>query len=169
MRTYTAIALALLCNTACNTNSVRTRADLPTCDGSRRGAVYYLEGEDKLVACKVGGWLEVIDSKPTTAMLCVKQIETAFWRYEISTFPDGSVFTSCGVSSGAAESSASFVWPKASTGATAGRCVVIFDLENPSLGNWLFTSMSGTTKGVYSDTGSQVNGSVVSFAATDCQ
>lgn len=75
----------------------------------------------------------------------------------------------CSISGNATESSAGRMFKAGTNGANNGGCAVTMDADgNPTGGWWAFTDENGL-RAQYTDSGSSANGSVVTFAAGDCQ
>lgn len=93
---------------------------------------------------------------------------TLDYIYSSRTTASGDLWVSCTIANGSTQASDSAFYKSGVPGATNGNCFVKFDLNNSNFGYWQFTSVSGTTKTVYSDSGDANDGYTYTFSAGDC-
>jgi hypothetical protein len=90
------------------------------------------------------------------------------YKYRSVVFSNGDRFVSCSVSGSNAGYGSSDYFKSSQNGATTGGCTVEADLDTASSGFWSFTSQSGTSKVVYTDSGSTHDGYTYTFVTADC-
>lgn len=93
---------------------------------------------------------------------------TLYYQYSSVIYTTGDRYVDCSVSDDAKEYTGSFLFSSTQAGAASGGCSVTYGLGTTDFGFWGFTSQSGTTKVVYTDTGSAKNGYTYTFVSGDC-
>lgn len=89
------------------------------------------------------------------------------FTYEISSFTTGEAQAFCTVTDAWASYSAAYSWPSGTVGAVQGLCFVGYDLDAGSGGYFEFRA-DGSTRVIYRDSSSTLNGTAVSFLSGDC-
>ena len=161
-----------------NTFSVESATDLPTCDETRTGQLYFLEKEQQFQTCKTSGWV-VVEIKGATgvagasgttvsAEFYCSKLATRNFAYQSITYSTGDKLIMCSVDLSTATATNVIFYKSTMAGAAISSCLVSADLDTPTSGWWAFSETSGVRKTVYSDSSSGSNGTTVTFATNDC-
>jgi hypothetical protein len=99
---------------------------------------------------------------------CNKVTGGYMFRYHVVTFSTGDVLVSCSVSDSLYTSSDSIYYRSTQVGASTKGCQVIHDSSGAATsGFWKFKTES-TRTATYTDVGSAIDGTVITFADSDC-
>lgn len=170
------------------TYTVASAADLPTCDTSRLGQLYYVESDQNFQTCKAEGWIAInvrgqdgedgadgISLKKSVYCSASNVLSTTVdIAFEWHRFTDGTVFTSCKANNANIAAQNTRIFSPTLTGSQTAICVLSFDLEqNGSDGFFIMTNDSTTnltsSTAYYLDATSAANGQNYSFDLTnDC-
>ncbi|MCI0573735.1 MAG: hypothetical protein L0Y66_23615 [Myxococcaceae bacterium] len=91
-----------------------------------------------------------------------------FFNYDVVTYATGDKFVSCSVETDFSTNSSATMWKAGQNGATDAACSVTADSDSTATGGWWRFSDEGGPRAVYSDSGSTLNGDVVTFTPSDC-
>lgn len=167
-------------------HAVSSASELPECGDDTRGLLYYVEDDQEFKVCKSSGWVAIQVTGPAgptgssgangsdgislaVNLQCGKLSGGYYFRYQHATFSDGSAFVSCEVRDNYTTASSSTIYSASQNGAAQGGCTVTMDSEGTlASGWWNFIRSSATATATYNDVGSTINGSVVTFASSDC-
>jgi hypothetical protein len=82
---------------------------------------------------------------------------------------DGYVQVQCAVQDGVSTYSFQVTWPPGSIGADEGRCVIVYDLDDPSEGTFAFAlTADDLPVAVYEDATSPLDGTQLDFLPSEC-
>lgn len=166
--------------------SVKALSDLPGCSGTIVGRLYYVEDNSEFQVCKSTGWTVVNvqgndgndgsdgadgdDGMSLSSITsCFKASGGLYFRHEIVTFSDSSKWVKCSIGDTFTDYESSRFYKSTMNGAQNEGCILSYDSESPmTAGYWEFILASGTRTATYHDTGSTIDGAVMTFAPSDC-
>ena len=91
------------------------------------------------------------------------------FQYQILEFTSGDRFMNCSLDYSDSTYSQTMFFPAGTAKGDRAECIMVFDVDSASYGFWTFTTVGGTSKAVYSDTGSSKNNYTVTFSdVSDC-
>lgn len=106
----------------------------------------------------------------STVVRCFKIASGLSFEYVVNNFTSGDKYVTCSVAGGSIQVFQSVFYKSNFAGYAAESCLLVSDADNnPTSGYWTFSKNSGTRTAVYSDSGSGVNGTTITFNnTTEC-
>lgn len=168
--------------TAQNSYAISTSADLPACDSSRSGQLFYIEDINEFRTCKASGWQAIsIQGAPGAAGATLTSINRCFtshtlngvllaFEYTVYVMSNNDVMVDCSVSDPRSTFSRNVMYKHTQTGAQNGYCSLTYDGFDGSLsaGYWTFQYASGVPTIKYNDTGSAFDQQTYLYLASEC-
>lgn len=100
---------------------------------------------------------------------CYKSSGGFIFRYRAVVYSTKDIWVECDVSGTSSQATNTIIYKSGSYGTTNYYCDMTFDSDSTaSSGYWKFLNTNGVKTAVYTDSGSSINGSMVSFSASDC-
>lgn len=149
--------------------SVTSESDLPACSGDIISRLYYIETTDEFKVCKSSGWASVsFGGAITSTTSCGKIQGNVSFQYKTSTLSSGHKIIQCYISDNVSGFSNLMIYKNTQNGYQTDACTLVFDLDTASAGFWEFKRNSGVRTITYTDSGSASDGTVITYASSDC-
>jgi hypothetical protein len=100
---------------------------------------------------------------------CSKVQSGLNFYYSTTTFSNSDKFVKCIVSGSSLQVEEVALYKATMNGAVFETCMLVSDADStPSSGYWTFSKTSGVRKAIYTDSGSAINGTTITYASSDC-
>lgn len=112
----------------------------------------------------------VTEDSLSTVVRCFKVASGLSFEYVVNNFSSGDKYITCSVAGGSIQVFQSVFYKSTFSGYATEGCLLVSDADaTPTSGYWTFSKNSGTRTAVYSDSGSGVNGTTITYNnTTEC-
>jgi hypothetical protein len=149
--------------------AVATEADLPSCDTKHRGALYFVEDDERFVVCKADGWAEIDlrgargttgasgamgvtgaaaqGSFVTASIHCSGQLSGTGYdaSYDAAVFRSNDVYARGSIYGASFERSVTEFYAAAQNGAQTASVILTYDIEGAVNAGWWTLELKRTT------------------------
>lgn len=112
----------------------------------------------------------VTEDSLSSVVRCFKVSSGLGFEFVVNNFTSGDKYITCSVSGNSIQVFQSVFYKSNFSGYATEACILVSDADStPSSGYWTFSKNSGVRTAVYSDSGSGVNGTTITFSnTTEC-